>query len=551
MALFPWFLHVLQSSPFACAALIIAVGYLLGHIRFPGGFELGLAGVLFAGLGIGILSLGIKFPPELQMGGLVLFVYCIGLEAGPGFLHCFRSGGGLVLILCVVGLILAAALCWLAAFEGIASPGLLTGLFCGALNNTPALAAAVETAKQEFAGDKGLPDQIIIGYGNVYPFTIVSLMLVYQRLIARDRKRHPEGCDPGAGLAMHPAATVRVTAMQSDGCPWTAGALTDATGAVLSRFRTADGSEHVALPESVLPPGTDLMVVAEPAQLARVEELAGRRTSGHLELIPEGIQVCRYMVTNSDISDHPLSWLQPKLAAFGAVLTRLRRGDMNLPVSSETVIKLGDFVRIVSPPGSESALTRLFGNSLHGLAEAGLLSAAFGILAGLLLGAIPVSLPMMHGSISLGAAGGPLVMGLLFGYLGRTGFIVWSIPLSSNLALRNLGLALFFAGAGLNAGGGLVKAFQNDGVRLIVTGILVLACAQGVLAFGARFMGRFRLTQLFGFSSALQTQPALLAFALKYRQALDTTESYALVFPVATVAKILLAQILLLMSHGG
>ena len=551
MTLFTWFLYVLQSSPFACAALIIAVGYLLGHVRFPGGFELGLAGVLFAGLGIGMLSLGIKFPPELQMGGLVLFVYCIGLEAGPGFLHCFRSGGGFVLILCVVGLILAAALCWFAAYEGVASPGLMTGLFCGALNNTPALAAAVETARQEFAGDKGLSDQIIIGYGIIYPFTIISLLLVYQRLTARDRKRNPGVNDPVDGLAMHPAVTVRVTARQSDGSPWTAGALTAATGAVLSRFQTSDGSEHVALPGSILSPGTDLMVVADPVQLARGEEFAGKRSSGHLELMPEGIQVCRYMVTNPEISDRPLSWLQPRLAALGSVLTRLRRGDMNLPVTSETVIKLGDFVRIVSPPEAEASLTRLFGNSLHGLAEAGLLSAALGILAGLLLGAIPVSLPMMHGSISLGAAGGPLVMGLLLGYLGRTGFIVWSIPLSSNLAFRNLGLALFFAGAGLNAGGGLVKAFQNDGVRLIMTGVAVLACAQGVLALGACLAGRFRLTQLLGFSSALQTQPALLAFALKYRQALETTESYALVFPVATVTKILLAQILLLLTHRG
>ena len=145
MALYSWFLHVLQTSPFASAALIIAIGYLLGHIRFPGGFELGLAGVLFAGLGIGMLSLGIKFPPELQMGGLIL----------------------------------AAVLCWLAVAVGVASAGLMTGLFCGALNNTPALAAAVEMSKQEFANDKVLPDQIIIGYGIVYPFTIVSLLLVY------------------------------------------------------------------------------------------------------------------------------------------------------------------------------------------------------------------------------------------------------------------------------------------------------------------------------------------------------------------------------------
>ena len=548
MTLFTWFLYVLQSSPFACAALIIAVGYLLGHVRFPGGFELGLAGVLFAGLGIGMLSLGIKFPPELQMGGLVLFVYCIGLEAGPGFLHCFRSGGGFVLILCVGGLILAAALCCLAASMGVASVGLMTGLFCGALNNTPALAAAVETAKQEFANDKGLPDQIIIGYGIVYPFTIVALLLVYQRLIARDRKRHPGGNDATAGQAMHPAVTVRVTKMQPDGSLWTVSALSAATGAILTRYRTSDGSEHVAVPESVLSPGTDLMMVADPGQLAIVEKLAGTRSMKHLELIPEGIQVCRYMVTNSEISDRPVSWLQPRLVELDAVLTRLRRGDLNLPITSDTVVKLGDFARIVSPLESEAALTRLFGNSLHGLAEAGLLSAALGILAGLFLGAIPVSLPMLHGTISLGAAGGPLVMGLLLGYLGRTGFMVWSIPLSSNLAFRNLGLALFFAGAGLNAGGGLVKAFENDGLRLIVTGILVLACAQGILALGSRFEGGFRLTQLLGFSSALQTQPALLSFALKYRQALETTESYALVFPVATVTKILLAQILLLLA---
>ena len=255
------------------------------------------------------------------------------------------------------------------------------------------------------------------------------------------------------------------------------------------------------------------------------------------------------MVTNPEISDHPLSWLQNRLVALGAVITRIRRSDTNLPVTPMTALKLGDFVRVVSPVRSDPELTRLFGNSMHDLAEGGLLSASVGILAGLLLGAISIPLRSIHGAISLGAAGGPLMTGLLLGYLGRTGKLVWSLPPSTSLAFRNLGLALFFAGAGVNAGGGLVKAFQHDGLKLIFTGLVVLFVAQATLAVGTRLLGSIRLTQYLGFSSALQTQPALLAFALKFREALETTESYALVFPVATVAKIVLVQLLILLTH--
>jgi len=549
MGLIHWFHHVLVASPFASAALIIALGYLLGHLRLPGGFELGLAGVLFVGLGIGMLSLGIKFPPELQMGGLVLFVYCIGLEAGPGFLRCFRSGGGLILILCVAGLILAAGVCWIAAYERIVSSGLITGLFCGALNNTPALAAAVETAKTEFPSDAALPDQIVIGYGIVYPFSVVVLLMFHQRLIRREKRISDPQLDQKSSLAMTPAVTIRIESLGPDNSLWTVDSLNKASGAIISRFRIPGGEEGVALPETVLPTGTDIVVIANPGQLSVLEKLAGKRTLQHLELIPEGIQVCRYMVTNPEISDHPLSWLQNRLVALGAVITRIRRSDTNLPVTPMTALKLGDFVRVVSPVRSDPELTRLFGNSMHDLAEGGLLSASVGILAGLLLGAISIPLRSIHGAISLGAAGGPLMTGLLLGYLGRTGKLVWSLPPSTSLAFRNLGLALFFAGAGVNAGGGLVKAFQHDGLKLIFTGLVVLFVAQATLAVGTRLLGSIRLTQYLGFSSALQTQPALLAFALKFREALETTESYALVFPVATVAKIVLVQLLILLTH--
>jgi putative transport protein len=230
-----------------------------------------------------------------------------------------------ILLLCVAGLFLAAGLCWLAALTHFVPGGLITGLFCGALNNTPALAAAVETAKSEFAAQPELPDQIIIGYGIVYPFSVIALLMFHQRLIRREKPQSPAVNNPASSLTMLPAVTVRISSSQPDGSPWTVAALNQATGAIVSRFRTPEGKERVALPDAILPPGTDVVVIANPGQLADLEHLAGKRTPEHLELVPEGIQVCRYMVTNHEISEHSLAWLQKQLVALGAVITRVRQ----------------------------------------------------------------------------------------------------------------------------------------------------------------------------------------------------------------------------------
>lgn len=537
--------HFLTATPLALLTLIIASGHAIGEIRLPGNFRFGVAAILFVGLGFGfwLPQSGHAIPELIQTLGLTIFVYCVGLEAGPGFFRSLGKTGlrvNLIVAGCIVTIALLIAGCIRIPFAGRER---LVGLLCGLMNNTPALAAATDTVRRT-TGDASLVDQVVVGYGIAYPFSLVTLLLLYHFLC---RKAFgPAASAPPQHIPVNAADTLKVLKLPPGRDHWLPAEITASTGLLLSRVFHTEQEAAVIQPDTRIHLNARLVVIGTPAQLQAGAALLGRFSDGTFETRHKGFSVHRYVVSNPDLSDHSVGEVADHLATLNAVLTRLRRGDVELSVNRDIRLLPGDRVRVVAQAGHEDAIQSYLGDSLHALSSQGSLTFVLGIFLGLLLGSIPIPIPGLSTPLKLGAAGGPLIIALVLGCLGRTRRLVWHLPLSNNLVLRNLGLALFFAVVGCRAGGGLSAVFNREGLLLVLLACVLVLLFHGLLWGLLRLSGERDLASFLGFSAGMQTQPASLAFASSRIPGDTVPISYAMVFPLALVLKIILAQVLLL-----
>ncbi|MCI0628987.1 MAG: transporter, partial [Acidobacteria bacterium] len=328
---------------------------------------------------------------------------------------------------------------------------------------------------------------------------------------------------------------------------WRASDVMGQTGLVLTRFRLPSGKSRLIEDDTPLPPGTLVVVVGNEAQREAGVKLLGRVSSEPLEANLGGFEVHRYFVSNPNLAGKTLGEFGAELDKLGAVVSRIRRGDVDLVADDDTVLQFGDRVKVVSYRQTEAAVRKFFGNSLQGLSETGYFSFAVGIILGLMLGRIPWPVPGLEEPVRLGVAGGPLVMALILGSRGRTGPFIWQMPFSTNLTLRHLGILLFLAAAGVKAGGGLVAVLKHDGLFLIGFGVaLTVSCH--LLLWWLLSRQNQQLPQVFGISSAVQTQPAALTFAAARVPHGPLNLAYATVYPLAMILKVVLAQLLLITS---
>lgn len=525
---------LLAESAILRLFVIVAIGYLLGEIRFPGNFRFGLVAVLLVGLGFGAINPKFALPTELQTLGLVLFVYCVGLEVAPGFLGRLRKDGIRLNLAAALALVIAFMACWAIIRFGGQPKALIAGLFCGALTNTPALAAVTESLGH--AGIDASP--AVIGYALAYPFAVTGLLLLMQLRASRSGEATVKD-------SVAPSArTFRISNHTPEGELWTVGTVKACTGLVLTRRKLPEGLTELALDGNSLPPGTLVVAVGTPDQLAQASELLGPAVSNVVEPELGGLESHRYFVSNPAIVGHRLEELN--LLGVGTIVSRIRRGDVDMPVTPTTTLLLGDRVRALSTLENEPAVRKYFGNSLHVLTETGYITFALGISLGLLLGAIPLPIPGLAQPVKLGAAGGPLIMALILGARGRTGPLIWNLPFTVNLGLRQLGLLLFFATVGVKAGGGLSSISGGNAPMLAALGLAIMLGTHLLLWGILRRFGP-TLEQVFGASAGMQTQPAALSFAeKKVASSTDLNAAYAAIFPLVTILKIILAQLLLL-----
>lgn len=546
----------LKDNPLMLLFVVAASGYLVGKVKVAG-VSLGVAAVLFAGLAIGALDPDLKLPELVYLFGLVLFVYTIGQSSGPGFFASFRKGALRDNAAVLAVLVLAAALSViLSRALGLRST-FGAGLFAGATTNTPALASVLEAlqSKAPTAQREAMLSEPVVAYSVTYPIGVLGSLFgvwVLAKLKARRKADEPPpsstGLLPDLGEKALESVTVRLTKRVTRD---RAIELCRAHGHAVLLGRVKHGEDVSLLTTDVpLEVGDLVTLIGAGRHVAKAVPLLGERDDERLDLDRHVLDFRRIFVSRSEVTEKPLSALGiPQ--RFGALVTRIRRGDVELLPNGETELLLGDRVRVVAPRTKMPEIAAFFGDSYKALSEIDVITFSLGIALGLLLGSIPFPIP--GGShVKLGFAGGPLVVGLVLGRLGRTGKVVWTLSYSANLTLRQLGLLLFLAGVGTRSGYAFVHTLgQGGGLAMLGAGAVVTAVTVATTLFVGRRWLKIPEDVLMGMLSGLQTQPAALAMASETSQSELPNVGYATVYPFATIAKIVLAQIALVIARSA
>jgi putative transport protein len=532
--------ELLAGSPLLLLFTVAALGYLLGKIQV-GGFGLGVSAVLFVGIAIGALDPSLRLPDVVMLFGLVTFVYVVGLTSAPGFFGALRRRGLQTAALALGAVALAAAVvALLGPLLGL-SRATGAGVFAGATTNTPALAAVIDALGA--GANEAAP---ALGYSLAYPFGVLGVLItiaLVPRVLGVDLAAEVISRDdvPGLGQRLEVATVV----VDRELPQLSASALCEQLGLriVFSRMRR-DARVTVVTGDVVLRQGDVVGVVGDAEAIASAITVLGHASTEHLELDRSVLDFRRIVVSKVALAERPLAalGLGPR---FGAVVTRVRRGDVELIPTADMHLELGDAVRVVAPRERIAELGAFFGDSQRALAEIDVISFSLGIGLGLVLGHIPIPL-LGGGSFSLGFAGGPLVVGLVLGRIGRTGALVWNLPHAASMTLRQVGLVLFLAGVGTRSGWAFAEALRGGGVLGIIgLGALVTISVAWVTLLVGHHVLRLPASVLVGVIAGIQTQPADLAFASERTRNEVPSSGYAAVYPIATIAKIVLAQLLL------
>lgn len=539
-------LQFLVDNPLFLLFFIAAIGYPLGRIKFRGS-SLGVAAVLFVGLAIGALDPNLKLPEVLYQLGLVVFVYTIGLSSGPGFFASLRRKGLRDNLFIALMLVLATGLT--VGIHNVLrlTPAQTAGIFAGSLTNTPALASVLDYL-QNYATPTNslLLAEPVVGYSLTYPMGVIAMILaisLVERLWKVDYTREARSLpESQLGKALQ-NRTIRVT--HPEATEATIGEFIHRLGwdVVFGRLQRHDHLSLVSSGQSRFETGDLVSVIGTREELDRVTAFLGETSDEQLAFDRSQLDFRRVFVSNPKVVGHRLRDLNlPQ--HFGALATRLRRGDVDLLPHTDTVLQLGDRVRVIAPRDHMEAVSDFFGDSYRALSEIDFLTFSLGLTLGLLLGSIPIPLPGGL-TLELGMAGGPLLVAIVVGRLGRTGPLVWNLPYSANLTLRQVGLILFLAGVGTRSGYAFVTTLtQGNGFAIFLSGAFItFSVALGTLWVGHKLL-KIPMSLLIGMLAGLQTQPAVLGFALERADNELPNIGYAAVYPTATIAKILLAQLL-------
>lgn len=538
----------LSAQPLILLFLVAALGYLLGNVSIRGS-SLGIAAVLFVGLFFGALDERFKLPEILYQGGLVIFVYCIGLSSGRAFFRSLRSDGLqanlLVVAMLTVGAVLTVVLHFLFALPAIQT----AGLYAGSLTNTPALAAVLE-AIQHLAPpalQEAWLTEPVVGYSIAYPFGVLGMILAiglaqrwWQPDYAAEARQLRNLGAVGEELITQ---AVRITNPAISGSTITALLQREPRRVIVTRHKH-NGTVTLAQGDTQLQTDDVINLVGLAEDVNAVVALVGEPVAEPMALDRSVIDFRRIFVSNPAVIGRRIDQLGLR-SQLGALVTRVRRGDIDLLASGSTILEFGDRVRVVALRERMQAVSDFFGDSYRALSEIDILTFNLGIVIGLIIGQIPLPVPGGE-PFRLGIAGGPLIAALILGALGRTGPLVWNIPYSANLTLRQFGVVLFLAVIGTRAGYTFVETlFSSGGLLLLVSGVLITSTvALLTLWIGSRLL-HIPMSLLTGLLAGLQTNPAILSYATLQTGNDIPNVGYVTVYPAAMITKILLAQVLL------
>lgn len=530
-------------------ALAGALGLALGRITV-GGVKLGIGGALFAGLALGHFGAGFD-PTMLNFAkefGLILFVYAIGIQVGPGFFAAFRANGlalnGLAIGIVLGGTGLAALL-----HLGLGLPlEAALGTLSGATTNTPSLAAAQQAMAASGQAANGTIGQ---AYALAYPFGIIGIllaMIAVRRAFRVDIETEAQDFErdrPGAFCAVE---TMNIEIRNPNLFGLTLGQIPGLShmGVVLSRVMH-DGTMAVAHPNAVIAPGDVVLALGPHDRLEEARTILGGISQIDLETLPTDLKAERLVVTNTKVLGRNLAALDLR-RALGVSISRIDRNGMQFVPSSGLPLQFGDVLTAIGRPEDMDKAAALLGNSSAVLNEPQILPILIGIALGILLGTLPIALPGLPVPVTLGLAGGPLLVAIVLARLGHAGPLVWFLPPGAASALRELGIVLFLAAVGLASGAGFFETLiHGDGLLWMAGGALVTALPLFVAGFIGRRVLRLNYLTLCGVLAGSMTDPPALAFANQLKAGSEAAAlGYATVYPLVMVLRVLAPQILVI-----
>lgn len=534
-------------------ALVAVVGLFIGNVKFRG-VGLGIGGVLFGGIIVGhfVSQAGMTLSSDMlhviQEFGLILFVYTIGIQVGPGFFASLRVSGlrlnlFAILIVVIGGLVTAL----LHKLFNIPLPVIL-GIFSGAVTNTPALGAG-----QQILRDLGTPmemvDQMGMSYAMAYPFGICGILftmwllrVVFRVNVETEAQQHESTRTNGGALIktinirvdnpnLHDLAIKDVPILNGDKI-------------ICSRLKREE-TLKVPSPETLIQLGDLLHLVGQPADLHNAQLVIGQEVDTSLSTKGTDLRVERVVVTNENVLGKRIRDLHFK-ERYDVVISRLNRAGVELVASSDISLQFGDILNLVGRPSAIDAVANVLGNAQQKLQQVQMLPVFIGIGLGVLLGSIPVFVPGFPAALKLGLAGGPLIMALILGRIGSIGKLYWFMPPSANLALRELGIVLFLSVVGLKSGGDFVNTLVNgEGLSWIGYGALITAVPLMTVGILARMLAKMNYLTMCGMLAGSMTDPPALAFANNLHATSGAAAlSYATVYPLVMFLRIITPQLL-------
>ena len=534
-------------------ALVAVLGLWIGNWRIYG-VGLGIGGVLFGGIVVGHfaqsydLSLNGDMLHFIQEFGLILFVYTIGIQVGPGFFSSLRVSGlrlnGFAILMVVLSGIVTALV---HKIFDVPLPVIL-GVFSGAVTNTPALGAGQQILT-DLGSDPALVDKMGMGYAMAYPFGICGILLVMWilRLIFRiSVDAEAKDFDSKNGLKHELLQTMNISVRNPNlaGLPIRDVPIINSDEIVCSRLKRG---EHlmVPMPNTILELGDLIHLVGQRQDLENARLVIGDQVDTSLSTRGTELQVSRVVVTNEKVLGKKIRDLNLK-QKYDVVISRLNRSGVELVASSNASLQFGDILNLVGRPESIVQVADIVGNAQQKLQQVQMLPVFIGIGLGVLLGSIPLFIPGFPAALKLGLAGGPLVVALILGRIGSIGKLYWFMPPSANLALRELGIVLFLSVVGLKSGGNFIDTLVNgDGVSWIGYGILITAIPLLTAGILARAMAKMNYLTICGMLAGSMTDPPALAFANGLHPTSGAAAlSYATVYPLAMFLRIMSPQLL-------
>ncbi|EIG6319142.1 putative transporter [Escherichia coli] len=534
-------------------ALVAVVGLFIGNVKFRG-IGLGIGGVLFGGIIVGhfVSQAGMTLSSDMlhviQEFGLILFVYTIGIQVGPGFFASLRVSGlrlnlFAVLIVIIGGLVTAI----LHKLFDIPLPVVL-GIFSGAVTNTPALGAG-----QQILRDLGTPmemvDQMGMSYAMAYPFGICGILftmwmlrVIFRVNVETEAQQHESSGTNGGALIktinirvenpnLHDLAIKDVPILNGDKI-------------ICSRLKREE-TLKVPSPDTIIQLGDLLHLVGQPADLHNAQLVIGQEVDTSLSTKGTDLRVERVVVTNENVLGKRIRDLHFK-ERYDVVISRLNRAGVELVASGDISLQFGDILNLVGRPSAIDAVANVLGNAQQKLQQVQMLPVFIGIGLGVLLGSIPVFVPGFPAALKLGLAGGPLIMALILGRIGSIGKLYWFMPPSANLALRELGIVLFLSVVGLKSGGDFVNTLVNgEGLSWIGYGALITAVPLITVGILARMLAKMNYLTMCGMLAGSMTDPPALAFANNLHPTSGAAAlSYATVYPLVMFLRIITPQLL-------